>query len=493
MQLKELLSKLPTVMTVGPTDREVTAICYDSRRVKKGAVFVALKGGKVDGTQFIDSAIERGAVAIVCEQEHPARKATQVVVANAREALADLAAAFYGRPSLALKTVGITGTNGKTTTAFLIKHICEDALMRCGLIGTVRYEVGDRILPAAHTTPESVDLQELFYQIRSAGCKAAVAEVSSHAIYQQRIRNTEWDVAVFTNLTQDHLDYHLSMHSYFQTKASLFLGLPAQEKKKGVPVVNIDDVWGQKLITQITQEKGQAVTYGLNARADFRASNVKSDLSGSQYQLEAKGRTYLVRLPLIGGFNVSNSLAALAATSMLGIDLRTAVKALATAPAVPGRLEPVPVKRKFRVFVDYAHTEDALKNVLQTLRDLRPRRLIAVFGCGGDRDRSKRPKMASTVESLADWAVVTSDNPRKENPEAIIEEVKAGFRRKAYEAIPDRREAIYRAISLAEPGDIVLIAGKGHETYQEFADHTIPFDDLAVARLAVEARPVDLE
>jgi UDP-N-acetylmuramoyl-L-alanyl-D-glutamate--2,6-diaminopimelate ligase len=302
----------------------------------------------------------------------------------------------------------------------------------------------------------------------------------------------EFDVAVFTNLTQDHLDYHRSMEAYFEAKCLLFAGLLEQKHKKGKGVVNIDDRWGQKLLTRFGKELS-LITYGMNARADFRANNVKMDVSGTQYQLEALGKTYLVRLPLIGAFNVYNSLAALAGASALGVDLRTAVRALADAPSVPGRLQPVPVKRQFRVFVDYAHTDDALTNVMKTLRDLQPRRLIVVFGCGGNRDKAKRPLMATAVERLADWAIITSDNPRKEDPEAIIEDIKPGFRGKNYEVVIDRREAIYNAISLAQPRDIVLIAGKGHETYQEFSDHTIPFDDLAIARLAVEAKPVELE
>ncbi len=480
-------------MVIGSTDREITSICYDSRRAQKNSLFVALAGEKTDGNAYIDSAVERGAVAVVSEEEHPARRATQAVVHNAREALADLAAEFYGRPALGLKTAGITGTNGKTTTAFLLKHLCEAVLLRSGLIGTVRYEIGERILPARHTTPESLDLQELLFQIRSAGCRAAVMEVSSHALEQNRIRNTEFDVAVFTNLTQDHLDYHRTMDAYFEAKAKLFTGLFEQPHKKGKAVINIDDRWGQKLLARLTTAGHPSTTYGMNARADFRANNIKMDVSGTQYELEANGKKYLVRLPLIGSFNVYNSLAALAGASALGVDLRTAVKALADAPAVPGRLQPVPVKRQFRVFVDYAHTDDALTNVMKTLRDLQPRRLIVVFGCGGSRDRTKRPLMAAAVERLADWAIVTSDNPRKEDPEAIVAEIKKGFRSANHEVVVDRREAIYRAISLAQPRDIVLIAGKGHETYQEFADHTIPFDDLAIAKLAVEAKPVEFE
>jgi len=495
MQLKALLSKIPVVLTIGSADREIDAICYDSRRVQKNALFVALRGEKTDGNSYIEEAITRGAVAVVTEEEQSQSRATQIVVPNARQALADLAAEFYGRPSLGLKIAGVTGTNGKTTTAFLLKHLCESVQLRAGLIGTIRYEIGDRILPAPRTTPESLDLQELLFQIRSAGCRAAVMEVSSHALEQGRARNVELDASIFTNLTQDHLDFHKTMEAYFEAKVKLFTGMAAQPHKKGKAVINLDDRWGQQLLARLAKETPEVpvVTFGMSARADFRASAVRTDISGTQYQLDAQGKTYLVRLPLIGSFNVYNSLAALAGAAALGVDLRTAVRALADAPSVPGRLEPVPVKRQFRVFVDYAHTDDALANVMKTLRDLNPKRLIVVFGCGGNRDKAKRPLMAAAVEKQADWAIVTSDNPRKENPETIIQEIEAGFGGKHYETIIERREAIFRAISLAESRDIVLIAGKGHETTQEFADHTVPFDDLAIARLAVEAKPVEME
>jgi UDP-N-acetylmuramoyl-L-alanyl-D-glutamate--2,6-diaminopimelate ligase len=385
----------------------------------------------------------------------------------------------------------VTGTNGKTTTSFLIKHICENAGLRCGLIGTVRYEIGERVLPATRTTPESLDLQELLGQIANAGCKAAAMEVSSHAVAQGRIRGLEWDVAVFTNLTQDHLDFHGTMENYFAAKAQLFHSLAEQKKKrKPVAVINIDDRYGEKLLGEINR-KVTVVTYGMGVHADFRASNYRMEFGGTSFQLDARGKSYLVRVPLIGRFNVANSLAALAGANALGLNLREAILSLSKTPQVPGRLQAVPAKRQFQVFVDYAHTPDALANVLKTLRELEPRRLIVVFGCGGDRDRQKRPLMANVVEQAADRAIITSDNPRKEDPEKIIDEVETGFRSSHYEKIVDRTEAIGRAIDLAEPRDIVLIAGKGHENYQEFADHTVPFDDIQVARRALENRPME--
>src|SRR5216110_3224069 len=491
MQLKTLVAAIPIRHVIGTLDRTVESIAYDSRRVQRNGLFVALRGETANGHEFIGAAIEKGASVIVTEREEQHPRVTCIVVENTRTALADLSANFYGHPARKLKLAAVTGTNGKTTTTFLIKHICEKAGLRCGLIGTVHYEIGERILPAIRTTPESLDLQELLAQIVNAGCRAAAMEVSSHALAQNRTRGLEWNVAVFTNLTQDHLDFHGTMENYFEAKASLFTGLAGQKQKtKPIAIVNIDDRCGQQVLDRIDKSVS-VVTYGMGMRADFRASNYRAEFTGTSYQLDAHGKSYLVRLPLIGRFNVTNSIAALAAADALGINLRTAVLGLAKAPQVPGRLELVPAKRQFQVFVDYAHTPDALGNVLKTLRELEPHRLIAVFGCGGNRDRQKRPLMAEIVDRHADYAIITSDNPRKENPDTIIAEIEKGLRSTHYEKIVDRTQAINRAIELARPRDIVLIAGKGHENYQEFADHTIPFDDIQVARRAIEDHPVE--
>ena len=497
MQLKTLLVALPVREIIGPLDRAVESIAYDSRRVQRDGLFVALRGEKSDGHNFVGQAIEKGATVIVAERvENPTvtgRRASRVLVENTRSAMADLAARFYNFPGRKLKLAGVTGTNGKTTTTFLIKHICEKAGMRTGLLGTVRYEIGERILPAARTTPESLDLQELLAQIRDAGCKAAAMEVSSHALAQERVRDLEFDVAVFTNLTQDHLDFHGTMENYFAAKAKLFERLAQQEKKqKPVAVINADDRYGQKLIAKI-DNKVFVVTFGTGLKADFRASNYRMEFGGTTYQLDARGKTYLVRVPLIGRFNVANSVAALAAANALGIGLREAVLSLGKSPQVPGRLEMVPAKRQFQVFVDYAHTPDALLNVLKTLRALDPRKLIVVFGCGGNRDREKRPLMAAVADQNSDHAIITSDNPRKEDPDQIIAEIEKGFRGNHFEKITDRATAIARAIEIAQPRDIVLIAGKGHENYQEFADHTVPFEDIQVARRAIENHPVEFK
>src|SRR5947209_1341866 len=491
MQLKTLLAATPVRQVIGSLDRPVENIAYDSRRVQRNSLFAALRGEKTDGHQFIGQAIDKGASVIVAERENNDPRVTCLVVDNTRTALADLSAAFYGHPARKLKLAAVTGTNGKTTTTFLIKHICEKAGLRCGLIGTVRYEIGERILPAIRTTPESLDLQELLAQIVNAGCRAAAMEVSSHALAQDRARGLEWDVAVFTNLTQDHLDFHGTMESYFDSKAKLFAQLGNQQKKrKPIAVVNVNDRYGEQLLNKI-DKRVAIVTYGMGARADFRASNYRVEFSGTSYQLDAGGKSYLVRVPLIGRFNVLNSVAALAAANALGISLRDAVLSIGKSSQIPGRLELVPAKRQFQVFVDYAHTPDALRNVLRTLRELEPHRLIAVFGCGGNRDRQKRPLMGEIVDQYADYAIITSDNPRTEDPNAILAEIEKGFRSSRYEKIVDRTEAIGRAVALAQPRDMVLIAGKGHENYQEFADYTVPFDDIQVARRAIADHPLE--
>ena len=487
MNLQVLLKAIQPVKISGSLDRDITAICYDSRKVVEGALFVALPGEKADGTEFIDSAIDRGAAAIVSEKPGLTTRAAAIEVLNARHALADLSAAYFRQPSHKIKVVGVTGTNGKTTTTFLIKHILDTDFLRCGLIGTVRYVVGERELPATRTTPESADVHELLWQMRSAGCKSCAMEVSSHALALDRVRGVEFDAAVFTNLTQDHLDFHRTMDAYFETKASLFTGLRDQKKNKGRAIINSDDRHGEKLADRLSRDM-EVITFGVGRDAQFRAGDVKMDFGGTTFQLMAVGKNYLVRMPLIGMFNVYNSLAAIATAHALGVSVRKAVQSLAVAPAVPGRLQAIVAQKPFRVFVDYAHSDDALTNVLRTLRELNPARIIVVFGCGGNRDRAKRPKMAAAVDALADHAIVTSDNPRKEDPIAIIEDIKPGFRRLRPDCVPDRKEAIYHAIAMAQPRDIILLAGKGHETYQEFADSTVPFDDAAIAASALSSR-----
>jgi UDP-N-acetylmuramyl-tripeptide synthetase len=492
MELEQLVRQLRDPIVTGSLDRRIVSLCYDSREANPGSLFVAIRGNVLDGHSFIEQAIDRGAIAIVSEEPGLTQRVTHIQVPDSRDALARLAAAFYSNPSKQLRMIGVTGTNGKTTTTYLIKHLLERAGQRTGLIGTVSYEIGERVLPASRTTPESLDLQSILAQCVDARCANVVMEVSSHALELERVDGIGFRVAMFTNLTQDHLDFHRGMKEYFEAKARLFTGLRDGETKSRTAIINVDDAYGQQLVARFGRDLS-IITFGMGARADFRASNFKIEPTGTSYQLDIKGKSFLVRLPLIGRFNIYNSLAALAAIQALGLDVRAAVLALARAPQVPGRLEAVLARRQFQVFVDYAHTDDALLNVIKTCRDLSPNRLIVVFGCGGNRDKSKRPLMGAAADQNADYSIITSDNPRKEDPAQIIRDIETGFRSKRFESIPDRREAITRAIQLAQPRDIVLIAGKGHEKYQEFADRTIPFDDIEVAARALEENPVEMK
>jgi UDP-N-acetylmuramoyl-L-alanyl-D-glutamate--2,6-diaminopimelate ligase len=482
MQLQSLLKA--SGITPGLADGEISTLCYDSRAVVPGSLFFALPGSREDGSAYILQAAERGALAVIAEKPHSGSPIPVILVPSARLAMADIAAAFYGHPSRALKCVGVTGTNGKTTTSFLVRYIFEHASFRCGLIGTIKYIVAGEELPAPHTTPESPDLQQLLAEIRDAGSRAVAMEISSHALSQHRGRGVEFDTAIFTNLTQDHLDYHGSMEAYYQAKAGLFKALAEQENKRARAIINSDDRYGQHLIDSYSK-KVKILTYGRNVHADFRASAIRQEPNGTTFALEARNKSYLVRLPLIGIFNVYNALGAIAAAVTCGVETRKAVEALASAPQVPGRLERVPAKRHFQVFVDYAHTDDALRSVLRTLRELAPARIITVCGCGGDRDRSKRPLMAAAAAELSSHVILTSDNPRNEDPERILQEMQAGLSGNQHEKIVNREEAIHRAVELAAPGDIVLIAGKGHEKFQEFAGIKVPFDDVAVAARAI--------
>jgi len=492
MELEQLVRELTDPIVTGSLDRRITSLGYDSRDAGPDSLFVAIRGHVVDGHSFIEQAIDRGAVAIVSEEPGLTQRVTHIQVPDSRDALARLAAAFYSNPSRQLRMIGITGTNGKTTTTYLIKHLLERPGQRTGLIGTDSYAIGERVLAASRPTPESLDLQSILAQCVDARCANVVMEVSSHALQLDRVDGISFRVAVFTNLTQDHLDFHRGMKEYFEAKAKLFAGLRDSDAKSRTAIINVDDAYGQQLIARFGRDV-PIITFGMGARADFRASNFKIEPTGTSYQLDIKGKSFLVRLPLIGRFNIYNSLAALAVIQALGLDVRAAVLALARAPQVPGRLEAVPARRQFQVFVDYAHTDDALLNVIKTCRDLSPNRLILVFGCGGNRDKSKRPLMGAAADQNADYSIITSDNPRKEDPAQIIRDIEAGFRSKRFETVLDRREAITRAIQLAQPRDIVLIAGKGHEKYQEFADRTIPFDDIEIATRALEENPVEMK
>ena len=491
MTLQQLLPSLPMARPSGSMDDEVVALTADSRQVKPGTLFFAHRGTKMDAHQFIPQALTQGAIGIVAETPVPVdHHGPWIEVKDAPLALGLAANVFHGQPSLDLQVAGVTGTNGKTTIAFIIQHLIARNKGRCGMLGTIRYDLGNQeILPASHTTPDSVELHRLLAAIRDNGCAGVAMEVSSHAIDQQRIAGIEFDAAVFTNLTQDHLDYHRSMDAYFEAKARLFEQLRRQVvKKSACMVINIDDPAGKKLAERHLDWKS-LTTYGMSFAADFRVTDITTTIATTQFHLLIGGRSLLVRLPLIGRFNVFNAVAALAAVHGMGYNLRESIQSLAETPQVPGRLQSVGNQRNFRVFVDYAHTPDALENVLKTLRDLTPRRIITIFGCGGDRDTTKRPLMGAIAERLSDHVILTSDNPRSEPPEQILRDIEQGMHGGNSTKIVDRAEAIaFAVMELLRDGDILLIAGKGHEDYQIFADQTIAFDDVKVAARCLRDR-----
>jgi len=491
MTLRDLSTSLPRVTISGSLDVEIAALTASSRELAPGLLFAAIRGTTTDGHRFIGEAIAAGVAAILAESAPPADLPATIAwlhVPDSRRAIAELASAMAGAPWRAMAVAGITGTNGKTTTAFLLHHLMKTVWHRAGLLGTILVDDGETVEPARHTTPGSIELAALLSRMRDHGCRGVAMEVSSHGIDQQRIAGIGFDACVFTNLTQDHLDYHGTLEAYFQAKAEWFHSLAADPHgKKPVAVINTDDAGGAAL-AQALQGKLPLLRFGFGVHCDFRANNLRQTARGMEFELSAKGKSYLVRAPLIGRFNVYNLLAALAAANACGIRPRAAVAALASAPQVPGRMENVGNAGGATVFVDYAHTPDALENACRTLRELNPRRLITVFGCGGDRDRGKRPLMGAVAARHSDACIITSDNPRSEDPLAIIREIEAGCSATHRLSLPDRAEAIATAVQASLSGDIILIAGKGHETTQQFADHTIDFDDRKHASKALRDR-----
>jgi UDP-N-acetylmuramoyl-L-alanyl-D-glutamate--2,6-diaminopimelate ligase len=510
MTLAELLASLgdsvaaPAPLDAASAARAVKAIVYDSRRAAPGVVFAALRGVKADGSAFAVQAVARGAIAVIAEAPRPADVTVPwFTVTDARLALARAAAAFYGHPSGDLRVVGITGTNGKTTTAYLLAALFEAAGITCGMLGTVVYRIGNEERPATRTTPESADIQQMFREMVSRGAGACAMEVSSHALAQRRVDDVQFAAGIFTNLTRDHLDYHRDMESYFRAKQRLFELLPA-----GAPaVINLDDPRGAVLAASA----GRAVTYAVDRQADVHPVRLAHALTGLEFEAETPRGLLRVRSRLIGRPNAYNMLAAIAAAVSLDLPLEAIERGLAGIEGIPGRFQVVSgAADDITVIVDYAHTDDALKNLLETARPLATARLITVFGCGGERDRTKRPLMGAVAARLSDLVIVTSDNPRGEDPAEIIEEVKRGIampadrgrsadardasskyvppRATAHMGIVDRRLAIERAIGLARPDDVVLLAGKGHEKYQVIGDREIPFDDVEVAREALARR-----
>lgn len=487
MKLGKMTKLLPGVHAPVPPeheDVEVTGVTHDSRRVKPGHAFVAIQGHQRDGATFAEDALQRGAVAVVTEKKlRLSRPVVQFTVPDARRALAALANSFFGRPSRRMQVVGVTGTNGKTTTTYMLRSIIEASGGKCGLLGTISYETGRRSVSASITTPESVDIQEYLAEMAAEGMDYAAMEVSSHSLCMHRVDFIQWAAGVFTNLTPEHMDYHRTISAYRDAKAQLFRMLgPA-----GYAVLNADDK-SAEYMEEATFAR--VLKYGTHADADVRGEVRQATLDGVDMTLTSSAGKVDIRLPLIGVHNMYNALAAATAALALGLDLGCVRDGLQSATPVPGRLEPVPCDRGCKVLVDFAHTDQALKSVLDSLRGLPHKRIIVVFGAGGDRDRTKRPRMGRAVEQGADLAWVTSDNPRTEDPLNIIEEILSGVSsRRNLRVQPDRQSAISEALREAGPGDLVLIAGKGHERTQRFKDTVIPFDDREAVRKALDELP----
>lgn len=471
---------------IGNGGEEVSGLAFRSDAVKPGDMFFCIVGNVVDGHSFAQDAINRGATSLVAERKvylADATEVTEVVVADSRKAMAHAAANFYDHPSADFSLVGITGTNGKTTTTYLVEHIAEVAGNRCGVIGTVGNKIAGRMEKSEHTTPESPDLQRLFARMRDAGCTVVAMEVSSHALDLVRTWGADFAVTAFTNLTQDHLDYHHTFDDYFEAKALLFSrDYPARR------VINIDGSWGRELLRRVTEAGDDVITTGFDATAQIHPVDISYEATCTHAVLEVRGARVEVTYPLVGRFNVENVMTAFGCALSLGIPVDTIVRALATMPPVPGRLEQVrpAVDAPVTVYVDYAHTPDALTKAIASIKELSSGRTIVVFGCGGNRDASKRPIMGAAALA-ADLAVVTSDNPRHEDPNAIIDDIVAGMDAEgSFIVEPDRRAAIAAAIAAAEPGDAILLAGKGHEDYQLVGDAVLDFDDRKVAAEELE-------
>lgn len=493
MQLKELIRPLLVHTMTGDPQVEITGIQIDSRRVTPGDLFIAMRGFTVDGHRYVQDAIKKGAVAVMAEE--PVDSDVPVIlVPDSQRAMAVVVAQFYRHPTNELKLIGITGTNGKTTTSYLIEKLLSDVGRRTGVIGTIQMKVGEKTFSTSNTTPEALELQKGFRMMRDEGCEYSVIEVSSHGLSLGRTRGSHFHIGVFTNLTQDHLDYHKTMEEYRQAKGLLFSQLgnryTSDPAENAFAVLNADDD-ASSYYREITP--AQVVTYGIDHPADVRAVDMRITRQGTSFTLETFRGTCDIHLQLIGKFNVYNALAAASVGLIEGLSLKQIKASLEQITGVNGRFERVSAGQPYTVLVDYAHTPDSLENVLTTINDLAENKVICVVGCGGDRDRTKRPLMAQIAAKYSDLAIFTSDNPRTEEPEKIIQDMVNGLAdlgREHVTTMVDRRQAINEAIRLAKPGDIVLIAGKGHETYQEINGVRHHFDDREVVREAIEARGV---
>lgn len=485
-----IASYMTDAKVLGPNEVEVLDITADSRAVKPGFAFWCLVGANVNGHRFVQQAVENGAVAIIASEPVEVPEGVVVIqVPNTREAMCQAVPAFFDYPGNRMRMIGVTGTNGKTTTTHMIRHILRAQGHKVGIIGTVHMMIEDKVFPVHNTTPDVIDLQHALYQMVEAGITHCVMEVSSHALALGRVTGVEYDTAVFTNLTQDHLDFHKTFENYLAAKAKLFQQVSAsnQVKEGKGAVINIDDVYGHRIV-EVTD--APTITYSIDGDGTLQASHVEMSTKTSHYTVTYGDESYDLVMNTTGLFNVYNTLAAMGACLLEGVSMEAIDKALTSFHAVPGRFELIEEGQPFAVVVDYAHTPDGLENILKTAQAIKENRIIVVFGCGGDRDATKRPIMGRIAVTYGDVVYITSDNPRTEDPVAIVEQVTAGVKEKAagkeYHVVVDRGEAIHQAIHQAQPGDMVIIAGKGHEDYQILKDRTIHFDDREVAREALK-------
>lgn len=459
----------------------MNGISYDSRKVKPHDLFAALKGNQFDGASYAQEAIAKGASSVMSWREIPELPDgfPLIVVNDARASLAIIAKNFYGKPDEKINITGVCGTNGKTSTCYFLEAALAAAGEETGVLGTVTYRIGNEVIPAERTTPESPDIFSFLDRLNSSHIQRCVMEVSSHAIALKRVHRIKFHQMIFTNLTRDHLDFHKTMEAYFQTKSLVFMELEPDADA----IINVDSEWGRKLMER---SGGNVATYGQSEMADFRIKEIHSSMSGTRFTAHHHGNDYTLFLPLVGLPNVYNATAAFSASLLAGYDPHPIIEGIGRCSYIPGRFEKIEEGQNFTLIVDYAHTDDALENLLRSLQEIKTGRLITVFGCGGDRDRTKRPKMGAVAVTLSDFVIVTSDNPRSEDPEAIIAEIESGIKAlpnssSKYVTIEERFHAIGKAVNMAEAGDMVVIAGKGHEPYQQIKDSFIPFDDRDVA------------
>lgn len=473
MKLEKVLQGVEYQIIYGTDNIVINKLEYDSRCVKAGDVFVCIEGYSTDGHKYIKNALQNGAVAIICQKPPEGFLSTNIIkVKDSRAALAICGANYFDRPAGKMKIIGITGTNGKTTSTFMIKAILETAGHKVGLVGTIANYIGDKKIVSHRTTPESLDLQELFSDMVRAGCDYCIMEVSSHSLYLSRVYGVWFSQAIFTNLTRDHLDFHLTFENYYNAKLILF-------KNTQSSIINIDDEYGERLLNDAS---GKRLTYSINKESDVKASNIVMHSRGAEFDISYKGKDKLIHINIPGKYNISNALASAGACLAEGISLQDVKCGLGNMLCVPGRCELVTSASElgFEMIVDYAHTPDGLSNILSTAREFTSGRLISVFGCGGDRDKTKRPIMGQIGTQLSDIAVITSDNPRSENPTQIIKDVVEGCTKDNFIIIENRREAIKKAMEMALSGDVIVVAGKGHEDYQILKDKTIHFDEREI-------------